>query len=67
MDTVREGEGGTNGESGMETYPLPHVKQMPVGIHCVTQGAQTSAQTWRGGMRWEVGGRFQREGSYVYP
>ena len=43
MDTVGGGEGETNGESSMETYPLPHVRQMPVGIHCVTQGAQTSA------------------------
>ena len=40
---LREGEGGMNGESSMEMYTLSHVKQMPVGIHCVTQGAQTSA------------------------
>ena len=30
-----------NGESSMETYTLPYVKQ-PVGI-CMTQGAQTGA------------------------
>ena len=26
----------------METYTLPYGKQMPVGICCVTQGAQPS-------------------------
>ena len=25
VDTVREGEGGTNGESSMETFILPYV------------------------------------------
>ena len=37
-----EGEGGTNGESNMETYTLPYVKQ-PMGICCMTQGTQTGA------------------------
>ena len=34
----------------------------------MTQGTQTrcSVTTYRGGMRWEVGGRFRREGIYVY-
>ena len=35
-----EGEGGTNGESNMETYTLPYVKQ-PMKICCMTQGTQT--------------------------
>ena len=34
----------------------------------MTQGAQTSAQQQPrgGGMEWEVGGRFKREGTDVY-
>ena len=34
----------------------------------MTQGTeiQCSVTTYRGGMRWEVGGRFKREGTYVY-
>ena len=36
MDKVWEEEGGTNGESCMETYTRPNVEQ----ICCVTQGAQ---------------------------
>jgi len=31
------GEGWMYGESNMETYTLPYVKQ-PMRIHCVTQG-----------------------------
>ena len=27
---------------------------------------QCSVTTWRGGMGWEVGGRFKKEGTYVY-
>jgi len=39
-----------------------------VGICCVTQGTQIqySVTTQRGGMGWEVGGRLQREGTYMY-
>ena len=33
----------------------------------MTQGIHTgSVTTWKGGMGWEVGGRFQRERIYVY-
>ena len=35
-------ERGTNGESSVETYALPHVKQ-PVGICWMTQGTPTRA------------------------
>ena len=42
VDTVREGEGGTNGESSIETYTSPYNRQ-PVGICYVTQGTQPSA------------------------
>ena len=31
MDTVGEGESGTNGESSMEIYILPYVKQAGIG------------------------------------
>ena len=31
MDTGGEGEGGTNGESRLETYLLPYVKQIASG------------------------------------
>ena len=39
-----------------------------MGICCVTQGTQIqcSVTTQRGGMGWEVGGRLQREGTYMY-
>ena len=40
VDTVGEGEGGTNWKSNIETYILPHVKQ-PRGIGCGIQGAET--------------------------
>ena len=39
----REGEGGMNGESSMETYTVPYVNTEPVGICRMPQGAQTSA------------------------
>ena len=30
-----------NGESSMETYTLPYVKQIAVEVCCVTRGTQT--------------------------
>ena len=42
-DTGGKAEGCTNGESGVETCTLPYVNREPVGILCVTQGAQTRA------------------------
>ena len=41
-DTEQEGEGGTSGESSMETRTSPHVKQL-VGSCCITRGAQPGA------------------------
>ena len=38
-----EGEGGTNGGSCMETYILPYVNKIAIGICCMTQGTQTGA------------------------
>ena len=42
--------------------------RQPVGIGCVMQGAQAGASvtTYRGGMGLEMGGRFKREGTFVY-
>ena len=44
------------------------LNRQPVGICCMTQGAQTrcSVTTYRGGMGWEVEGRFKKEGTCVY-
>ena len=42
MDTVGEGEVGTNGESSTEIYTSPSIKQLE-GSCCVTQGAQPGA------------------------
>ena len=39
IDTVGEGEGGTNSEIGTEAYTLPYVKQL-LGSCCITQEAQ---------------------------
>ena len=56
MDTVWEGEGGVNRESGMETCASLYVKQT-VGISCVTQGAQSSALGQPGGVEGSSGRR----------
>ena len=64
-----EGEGGTNGASSRETYPLPYVKQRASGNVLCDPGNsnQSSVTTSRGGMAWEVGGRVKREGHmYTY-
>ena len=54
-DTVREGEGGTDGESSLETYTLPYVKQTASGnLLC-----QLTGVGWQ-----EVGGSFKRERTY---
>ena len=65
IDTVREGEGGKNGESSFETYTLPYVKlDSPVEMCCMLQGAQIrcSVTTERGWMGWEVGGGLRGRG-----
>ena len=55
MDTDGEGEDGTNGESSVDIYTLPPVKQAACG-----SSALCSVMTWRGGMG--VGGRAVQEG-----
>ena len=52
VDTVGEGESGTNGESSINMHTLPRVC-----YHVLQhiESAQCSVMTWRGGMRgWEV-------------
>ena len=50
---IEEGEGGTNGESNMETYTLPYVKQTANG-HLLygsgnsNQGSVTTQSGWKG-------------------
>ena len=55
-------------QSDMETYTLPYVKQIASGnlLYDTGSSAQCCMTTQRGGMRWEVGGRFKRESIYVY-
>ena len=47
---------------------LPYVRQIASGNLLYDSGSsnQDSVTTQRGGMGWEVGGRFKREGTYVY-
>ena len=52
MDTVGEGESGTNGESSMEIYILPYVKQAGIGDSFYDLGSSNwcSVTTYRGGV-----------------
>ena len=53
--------------SGMETHALPCVKQTPVGICCMVQGAQPLlCDNLEGWDREGGGGRLKREGTHVY-
>ena len=64
------GRRGTSWESSMETCTWPYVKQSPweFGVRCreLTSGAlwEPRRMGWSG--RWEVGGSFKREGTYVH-
>ena len=55
------------GESNMETYiamcKIDGQREFAIWLRNSNMG---SASTWRGGMRREMGGRFQKEGIYVY-
>ena len=55
-----------NGESSMEAYTLPYVKQIAKGSFLYDSENCDSVTTYRGGNRWKVGGRFKREVIYVY-
>ena len=67
VDTVWEGEFGMNWEISMETYALPYGKQIASRNLRYDKGSSTwcSVTAWRGGMGWEMGGRFKREGTFV--
>ena len=45
MDADREKEGGTNGESSMETYTLPHVKYIASGMLCDSENSTLCSVT----------------------
>ena len=55
-------------ESSIETYMLPYVKLIASGnlLYDAGNSIQCSVTIYWGGMGWEVGGRFKREGTYVY-
>ena len=68
MATVREGEGATNLDSSMKNYKLPYVKQ--IATENVLYNTRSSNQVLCDNLRrggWdEVGGRFKRQGTYIY-
>ena len=61
VDTVGEGEGGTNWESSIDIYALSCVKQW-VGSCYITQGACPGTLWWLRGVGLGRGGRTKREG-----
>ena len=67
MDTVGEGEGGTNWEMKIDIYTLSCVKLIASGklLYSTRSSAQCSVMTY--GVGWgQVGGRSKREGPYGY-
>ena len=65
MDTAGAGEGGTNGESSIETYTLLFIKQIAAGnLLLDTQSSNLVLCDNLEG--WKVGGRFKRERTCVY-
>ena len=46
----------------IEIYTLPYVK-----FGNLLFDTWWSVTTWRGGMEWETGGKFKREGTYTCP
>ena len=61
-----EGEGGTNGENGMEAYTIIYLTDSS-GILLYDSGSSNWCSVTTGeGIKWEVGGKFKREGTYVY-
>ena len=53
-----------NGESSMEAYTLPRVKLVANGN--LLYDSELKPGLCNNLEGWEVGGRFQREGTYVY-
>ena len=68
MGGGEERESGVNGESSMEAYTLPCVKQITNGNLLYDTGNSNwgSMTTKRGGEVWEAGGRLKTEGTHVY-
>ena len=61
------GDIGTYWESSIETYLLPYIKLDNLGKFDVWCRELKSGALWQlEGMRWEVGERFQKVGTYVY-
>ena len=62
-----QGEGGTNGESNIDIYhsmcEIESQWEFSVGLRELKQGL---CDRLNGGMEREMGGRFKREGIYVY-
>ena len=67
MDMGRRGEGEMYGKSNTETYiticKIDSQREFAVWLRKLKQG---SVSPWRDGMGREMGGRFKREGIYVY-
>ena len=65
MDTVWEGEDGINWESSTEAYTLLCAKLIVSGnlLYDTESSNLVLCDNTEG---WEVGGRFMREGPYVY-
>ena len=61
-----EEEGGMYGESNMETYIIECKIDSGNLLYDSGNSNLGSVTILRGGMRREVGGRFKREGTYVY-
>ena len=64
VDTVGEGEGGTNWESSIDIYTLSSVKQW-VGSCYITQGACPGTLWWLRGVGLGEG-REDQQGGYLY-
>ena len=58
-----------HGKSSMEAYAVSRVKRIASANLLYDSGNSNrgSETTSRAGMRWEVGGRAKREGTYLYP
>ena len=68
METVEEGEGGTNQESSMETYPLLFAKQTASGnsLHDAGSSNPLLCDNLEACDGVGVGGRLKREGTHAF-
>ena len=55
-----------NRESGMETYTLPYVNMQWESALCYRELSPLLCDNLEGWDGWEVGGRINREGTWVY-